>query len=71
MRGPRLSYSEGMSVETKPETKPAIKPRLTPQEHAAVVARAEAIRKKALAEGRIEFWDIDRVNAELGRDRPE
>ena len=56
-----------MSVEAKPE----IKPRLTAEKHAALVAQAEAIRKKALAEGKIEFWDLDRVNAELGRDRPE
>ena len=45
------------------------KPPLTPEESAAIVVRAEAIRKKALAEGKIEEWDIDRVNAELGRDR--
>ena len=56
-----------MSVEAKPE----IKPHITPEEHAAIVARAEAIREKALAEEKIEFWDLDRVNAELGRNRPE
>ena len=46
-----------------------IKPHLTSEERKRIVDEAFAIRDKAIAEGKIEFWDIDRINAELGRDQ--
>lgn len=57
-----------MSVETRTGVR---KPPLTAEEKKAIVDRAMEIKRKAMAEGKIEFWDYDRINAELGRTRPE
>lgn len=42
--------------------------RIAPEERRAVVARAWALREKAISDG-LELWDIDRVNAQLARER--
>lgn len=55
-----------MAVETE-----VLQSKISPEERKRIVAEAWAIREKAIAEGKIEFWDIDRINAELGRDRDE
>ena len=42
--------------------------RIAPEDRRAIVARAWALREKAVAEG-LELWDLDRINAELARKR--
>lgn len=57
------TYSKSMVVHSEAEES-----RIAPERRKAVVERAWALRDKAVAEG-LETWDLDRVNAELARER--